>query len=585
MSRLSRGEGRSPLPSLQSEISILNAEKYGEEPRHARELRSDDITGNGKRAASSDHDEDDAIQKKRSRGRPRLDTKDETAADRRRTQIRLAQRAYRHRKDTAITTLEQKVKDLEASNEAMSKEFTKFYDIILAEGIFDIAPHAAPRLRLIADRILRISSMVGASSITSSESDESFVSKPTGARKGAGDLGMHTGSQNSVVGEPELMTSAYSNAQHQQGPGAFSYEVIAQATPNNASFPFFASIEPTTSQQQSGSYLGNSIASPSPYPRLSPPASYAFHERTFSRRLQRTTLERGLKLATMKNPPPEQYATVFGFCLLFESREAIIRRLAAGLKKAQTESLDSWKSIPTDQFGFVENNFSSVSSDELNHALLSIGKSNSGFSGLSAFGSQPQLSSEERTEQRIRMICQNFEGEFFTAEEVELFLRRLGVNIPVNVDYVEAELDLNDLQAADEASTKSHFASIGLSPGNSGMSGIHSSMWHMNTSTIGDFASSLRGDSSEGQNNRIAEFGDESDPNGELVAFMNNHDFGSIWSTGSGWPKSKVSVDVSRLIDELVTRSVCLGRTPGVRPKDVIKSVKIAAGLSSSSAP
>lgn len=71
MSRLSRAEGRSPLPSLQSEISILNAEKYGEEPRQV----------NGKRSLSPDHDEDDAVQKKRSRGRPRLDTKDETAAD------------------------------------------------------------------------------------------------------------------------------------------------------------------------------------------------------------------------------------------------------------------------------------------------------------------------------------------------------------------------------------------------------------------------------------------------------------------------------------------------------------------------
>lgn len=64
------------MPSLQSEISILNAEKYGEEPRRTR-------SANGKRSLSEDHDDDDddGVQKKRSRGRPRLDTKDETAAD------------------------------------------------------------------------------------------------------------------------------------------------------------------------------------------------------------------------------------------------------------------------------------------------------------------------------------------------------------------------------------------------------------------------------------------------------------------------------------------------------------------------
>ncbi|KAL7941213.1 hypothetical protein V8C42DRAFT_198602 [Trichoderma barbatum] len=585
MSRLSRAEGRSPLPSLQSEISILNAEKYGEEPRHSR----DEIAVNGKRASSSDHDDDDdddVVQKKRSRGRPRLDTKDETAADRRRTQIRLAQRAYRHRKDTAITTLEQKVKDLEASNEAMSKEFTKFYDIILAEGIFDIAPHAAPRLRLIADRLLRISSMVGTSSITSAESDESFIGKSAG-RKSANDIAISLGSASSAI-EPELTASTYSTSQHQH-PAAFNYEVIAQATPNNASFPFFTSIEATSSQPQSGSYLGNSITNPSPYPRLSPPAPFGFHERTFSKRLQRTTLERGLRLATMKNPPPEQYATVFGFCLLFESRESIIRRLAAGLKKAQSEVLD-WKlSASTDQFGFWDGNFSPTVSDDLGQALLSLGKSNSAFSGLtSAFNQQSAAGSDDRTEQRIRMICQNFEGEFFTADEVEMFLRKLGVAIPPNVDYLETELDLNDLQAADEANTKSHFASIGLSPGSSALgngSGIHSNMWQMNASSMGEFGSSLRGDSSEGQSNRMTEFSGESDPHGGLVAFMNNHDFGHMWSTGSSWPKTKVSLDVRRLIEELVGRSVCLGRVPGVRPKDVIKAVRIAAGLSTSNAP
>ncbi|KAL7811588.1 hypothetical protein V8C26DRAFT_408405 [Trichoderma gracile] len=579
---------RSPLPSLQSEISILNAERYGELPRSSPESRADEIVVNGKRSSPSDHDEEDGVQKKRSRGRPRLDTKDETAADRRRTQIRLAQRAYRHRKDTAITTLEQRVKDLEASNEAMSKEFTKFYDIVLSEGILDLAPHAAPRLRLIADRLLRISSMVGTGAITPPESDDPAVTaKPVGARQEANDIAADLAAQAGVL-EPELGASFSSQQQQQQQhhSGAFNYEVIAQATPNNASFPFFAAFETTTSQPQTGNYMSNS----SPYPRLSPPV-FGFTERTFSKRLQKTTLERGLRLATMKNPPPEQYATVFGFCLLFESRDSIIRRLAAGLKRVQNESLD-WKMASSDQFGFLDNAFATAGTDDLGHTLLSLGKPTTNFPGLTAsFSQQLPVSSDERTEQRIRMICQNFEGEFFTADEVELFLRKLGLVIPPNVDYFETELDLNDLQAADEASTKNLFASIGLPPGSSGLtsggnnnnssSSSSNSMWHMNASSMGDFASSLRGDSSEGQNNntRKTDFGFGSDLAGEVAAFLNSHDFGQMWSSGSSWQKTKVSLDVRRLIDELGSRSVCLGRVPGVRPKDVIRAVKIAAGL------
>ncbi|KAM0519375.1 hypothetical protein ACHAPE_003546 [Trichoderma viride] len=560
---------------MQSEISILNAEKYGEEPRRTR-------SANEKRSLSEEHDDedDDGVQKKRSRGRPRLDTKDETAADRRRTQIRLAQRAYRHRKDTAITTLEQKVKDLEASNEAMSKEFTKFYDIILAEGIFDIAPHAAPRLRLIADRLLRISSMVGTSSITS-ESEDSIMAKPAGARKGLNDMSMHHGHQTTGLGESDLSSSAYPTIPHHSG--SFNYEVITQATPNNASFPFFTSMESSSSQPPSSSFLSTSLNNPSPYPRLSSP-TYGIQER-FSKRLQRVTLECGLRLATMKNPPPDRYATVFGFSLLFESRDSIIRRLAAGLKKIQSEGVD-WKfptpSMQNDQFGYLENQFSSATSEELNNALLSITKSASGFSNMPQFGTQSQANSEEKAEHRIRILCQNFEGEFFTADEVELFLRRLGLAIPPNVDYIDSELDLNELQAADEASTKTNFASIGISPGNSGIGGIQSSMWPMNSP--GEFGSSLRGDS-PGQNKKPTEFSDKTDLDGGLVSFMNNHDFNHIWPTGSSWSKTKVSVDVGRLVDELVNASVCLGRTPGIRPKDVIKAVKVAAGLSPTHAP
>lgn len=64
---------------------------------------------------------------------------------RRRTQMRLAQRAYRHRKDTAITTLEQRVRELERTNDDMSKEFSKFYDLLHSERILDAAPNTSQR--------------------------------------------------------------------------------------------------------------------------------------------------------------------------------------------------------------------------------------------------------------------------------------------------------------------------------------------------------------------------------------------------------------------------------------------------------
>ena len=62
----------------------------------------------------------------RQRGRPRIDARDQTAAERRRTQIRLAQRAYRERKETTISSLNRRVATLESIIAEMSSKFNDF---------------------------------------------------------------------------------------------------------------------------------------------------------------------------------------------------------------------------------------------------------------------------------------------------------------------------------------------------------------------------------------------------------------------------------------------------------------------------
>ena len=82
----------------------------------------------------------------RQRGRPRLDTRDESQAEvnylntpptffaivlivskRRRTQIRLAQRAYRLRKETTIASLRSRVAELETAIDGMQDAFTELH--------------------------------------------------------------------------------------------------------------------------------------------------------------------------------------------------------------------------------------------------------------------------------------------------------------------------------------------------------------------------------------------------------------------------------------------------------------------------
>lgn len=83
-----------------------------------------------KKAKRAGKSEEEDVPKKQ-RGRPRLETDDASAADRRRTQIRLAQRAYRHRKETTISNLRQRVETLEATIALMNTTFLTLNDDLL----------------------------------------------------------------------------------------------------------------------------------------------------------------------------------------------------------------------------------------------------------------------------------------------------------------------------------------------------------------------------------------------------------------------------------------------------------------------
>ncbi|KAL1889141.1 hypothetical protein Sste5346_009089 [Sporothrix stenoceras] len=102
---------------------------------------------NGDSEEDDEDGEEGEAETKRARGRPRIDVKDVTAADRRRTQIRLAQRAYRSRKEKAIVSLEKRVNSLKEANEAMSNAFMNLHDFAVGRGLLDQHPDLAQQLR------------------------------------------------------------------------------------------------------------------------------------------------------------------------------------------------------------------------------------------------------------------------------------------------------------------------------------------------------------------------------------------------------------------------------------------------------
>lgn len=468
--------------------------KKAPRPRKATE-KNDTLVAARKRSKTSDNAEDDEEEKKRSRGRPRLDTKDESAADvsiiqrhldlgttsmilslteyqRRRTQIRLAQRAYRNRKDTAITTLEQKVKDLEQVNEDMGKEFMRFYDFVLSQGMLDGAPEVARRLNDTTRKFLTF----GRKSNEDGSKENSDPSPPppevpqvpeastqrqdskisSGASSYSHDR--HSTSSNPQLQSPSSM-DANSAPAHSSSlssfmpPSTMPYEVITQPTPENASFPVFNS-------QGQVPFFDNSF-NISPFPAIPAPNSYAFQERSFGRRLQRATLEAGFRLVSMANPPPHRYAAVFGFCLLFEPREAIIRRISTSLSKSREETMSVWKfpftnlggagtffpdSQPTSNLGGSAPDYPTR-----NQVARELYKPRecTGFS-MGPFSPEVEQAKDDRVDHRMRMMFQGFEGDFYDSEEVDTYLQQRGIIIPENADYVQADIDISTFQEAPE---------------------------------------------------------------------------------------------------------------------------------------
>ncbi|KAJ5093658.1 hypothetical protein N7456_009519 [Penicillium angulare] len=76
----------------------------------------------------------------RKRGRPRTITDDKEIPERRRKQLRVAQQAYRKRKETTINNLQTRVDELESGIEKLSQSFLSFSNLLLEESILEYHP-------------------------------------------------------------------------------------------------------------------------------------------------------------------------------------------------------------------------------------------------------------------------------------------------------------------------------------------------------------------------------------------------------------------------------------------------------------
>jgi hypothetical protein len=289
------------------------------------------------------------------------------------------------------------------------------------------------------------------------------------------------------------------------------------------------------------------------YTHLPAPDALSYRESTFGRRLHRTAVQLGLQLLTMMNPPPHLYAAVFGFCLLFESREGITARLTECFQKGTDLSLDNYR-VPFVNLGGVGTHFPAHSSgsgkqspfsekgEEPDHSIPwgNVGAAqpyqpahHTGFS-TGPFDAKVEEVRDSALGPGMRLRLPGLMGDFFDPEDVELYLRHHGVVIPRGAESIEVEIDADMFSNPD--GTTGYAA------------GAH---WQGHTPRIAEmYSQAMTGTLYQ-------------PPAADAVAaYVPQH---LLAATG----KSRVMVNIDVLSYELAFRSVCFGRCPGIRPRDV----------------
>ncbi|CZT07869.1 uncharacterized protein RAG0_13168 [Rhynchosporium agropyri] len=541
-------------------------------------------------------DEDEEARKK-ARGRPRVDTKDETAADRRRTQIRMAQRAYRHRKETTITSLEKQVQDLRGTIEEMNNILITLYNFAVGKGLLQREPEFGQQLQSTTERFLALTK----ATVNDDGQDETFgeyekQADPQPARRSKGskgspkkrpiDLDTHMADPVNPWGgytfskddTPEDDLSMDFTQNNYEGGARNDRRIITRPTEDNASFLFDLMdlqqyhVDLSTIEDFSHNFL------PESQPSL--PRTVAYSEFSFARRIQRGSIERAFRLITSKSISPEVFNKVFGLTLRYETRENLEIRLRRAITKTNNDSLNSWRNP------FVHIGGSGTfypDSDPSNEDLRP--KIRTGYS-MGPF-SPAATEAQDLFEEEMRCNVPGYEGEFFDANDVEGYLRGRGLDIPPSVDFITVEIDTSIFT---EVSSPNSNSSLDLSSPKTPQSPLEKRLPDPFIASYSfDFTNpepkdfrfpALKYGSWDSQvdvtdSNLDPIFGTLTNANSAMNLGHPSPD--SIEGEVPFMGKRLVTINVQKLIDEILNKAVCLSRGAGFRQSDVNAAIVLAA--------
>ena len=456
---------------------------------------------------------------KKARGRPRLAPQDETAAERRRTQIRLAQRAYRQRKETTISALKKQVSELQDIIGDMNKSFLRFNDMVLDVGV---SPGIAKELKSLTHQFILYAKAQGNSDdeqesglVDSDEIVHNLATEPAPPRKFrrsrsgsrassqdyyTEDIGMGYRSVYDLSSIPIDENTAFpddispKSSDHDM-PGTKDFTEVRTSPKKSSQAPqrsvgsVVVPVQDENQQQYFNTNANNGVVQ-SYYSRIpdqvmpvaainelekstnlnNKPFVYSFQETTFARRLQRAAVECGYHLIAQAHLRPKVFKRVFKLSLLYGSREQIAARFRSLLTKSTSESLEFWQT-PMIRLGGAGTHYPRFNDD----GTLYNTPNTYNVHQVAPDSNLIQLKHVDDGKVYCDMLIDisGYEGEWFDPGDVEGYLASKGIYIDPQSSFADCQISESELPELSRSPLRSEATSSSSNP--------TTPLWHGNT--------------------------------------------------------------------------------------------------------
>lgn len=548
----------------------------------------------------------DGVHGIRQRGRPRLDTLDETATEvrpptyercvpsklilqqRRRTQIRLAQRAYRQRKETTISALNKKVAALQSTIEKMHDSFLEFNDKAIASNIDRWEPSLAEDLKLTMGRFIDYAKSMA----LDKEIDEEALSPEMPLRLLKNDdVGDGTSlslpsvteqpAQPRSLNEPILMATAsglpleYQNYHTAEG----ASNTQASTFDNSQALPMGDSGNASWITAEPAHLYPIETPFPSLNEPLPPPVTYSFQESSFARRLLRSTVEAAVRLLTDPNSRREDIFRFCRFTFTWVTRARCLAKLKSLLATTTRESLEIW-TAPQWHLG--------GSGLHYPRSGLDVGSlPPPGWTAREPMGPRRAMSVETPLDPSLDINAivklMGLEGEWFDSNDVEQYLRTKGIFLDGQSNWAEVDLSYEPNPSTTDSPVESSRNSSGglQSPHNHSPAFNNAFIQQVDTEYWGNENTAMFNPSDTGT---AVPFTESSSFNHKSLNSTANFQANVFsYDVSNTSYQNKVYLDVEKFIRSwfyslvlstgsmltiwiaLVNSAVCLGRTPGFR--------------------